>query len=849
MSEVTLIQAPTVGAIVGGGYELVRFLGAGGMGAVYEAVSEDGRRVAVKLLLDQAASAPNPIVMKRFEREISLTATLDDPHVVPTLDAGIDEALGLPFMVMPLLVGMDLMQLVEKIGPVHPTVAARILRQACRALAYAHEQGVIHRDVKPANLFLDHARDGSVRVRVLDFGIAKWLESGSELTQTGAMLGTPHYMAPEQVLDAKSADEQTDVWGLGISLYEALSDEIPFREVSSFAKLCVAITTQDTAPTLQQAARWIDPKLAAIVHGALLREREDRCPDVASWAAALEPFTGGSDELNARMLEPLTPAVRELEAEVAAIPRRWEDLSLDGDPHALEPREGDADPLLGKRVGDYELLRCLGHGGMGAVYEARDDRDRRVAIKVIRPEIAGTSASARKRFAREARLVQQIDDDHVVRIHEVAADASHALPYIVMDLLQGADLAVTVRQLGPLPPAVVARLFIQACEGLGAAHELGFIHRDVKPANLFLDRVPNGEVVLKVCDFGIAKEILEEGGATEHLTRTGGMLGSPMYMSPEQATDAKTIDHRTDVWSLGASLYHALCGAPPWDGEQSVGKLVLAVCTKPVPDVQERAPWVDGELASIVREAMRKDPRKRIATMVDFAERLRRYAGDDSRVRRDELRRLGRATLSRQPPRAVVPVSATSYGSGVASTIEGLPVPRARWKRWGGIAAAGIAVTGAVALWVAQGSEGAASEPGSDTRAEASASATASAESAPVPIRAVVRIEPAHAEVEIDGEPRDVEDGVLTLSGAPGTRFAIVLRHDGREHRQELVLPEQDLSTHRVAIPAPIASASAPTPPPVAGPLPQARTTATADAITPPPPPAPSSAEFIEGYQ
>ncbi|MEQ9324495.1 MAG: serine/threonine-protein kinase, partial [Polyangiaceae bacterium] len=809
MNEATLVQAPTVGAIVGDGYELVRFLGAGGMGAVYEAVSKDGRRVAVKLLLDQAASAPSPTVMKRFEREVSLTATLDDPHVVPTLDAGIDEVLGLPFMVMPLLVGMDVAQLVEKIGPVHPTVAARILRQACRALVYAHRQGVIHRDVKPANLFLDHARDGSVRVRVLDFGIAKWLESGSELTQTGAMLGTPHYMAPEQVLDAKSADERTDVWGLGISLYEALSDEIPFRELDSFAKLCVAITSQDTTPTLQQAAPWIEPGLAAIVHGALIREREDRCPDVASWAAALEPFTGGSDELNARMLEPLAPVVRGHAAAVAAIPRRWEALSLDGDAHAPAPREGDADPLLGKQVGDYELLRCLGHGGMGAVYEARDEEDRRVAIKVIRPEIAGTSASARKRFAREARMVQQIDDDHVVRIHEVAADASHALPYIVMDLLRGADLAVTVRQLGPLPPKVVARLFAQACAGLGAAHALGFIHRDVKPANLFLDRLPSGEVVLKVCDFGIAKEILEEAGAaTEHLTRTGGMLGSPMYMSPEQATDAKTIDHRTDVWSLGASMFHALCGVPPWDGEESVGKLVLAVCTQPVPDVQERAPWVDGELASIVREAMRKDPKKRLATMQDFAERLRRFAGDDTTVTRDELRRLGRATLSRQPPRAVVPVSATSYGSGVASTIAGLPPARTPYKRWVGVAAGALVVIGGVAMWMAgRGPEQPAAV--AETEITAEIEPKASAEPEPDEIDAVVLIEPASAEVEVDGERRVANDGALQLTGKPGQRIVLVLRHDGREHRDVLVLPDQELSTHRVAMPSASATTSA----------------------------------------
>ena len=222
-------EAPPLGTRVGAGYELVRFLGAGGMGAVYEAVAPGGQRVAVKVLLRAAVQAEQGEMVERFAREARVTAALQTPHVVPILDAGIDERSELPFMVMALLVGEDLASLLERIGPLQPTVAARVFRQAAAALVAAHAEGIVHRDIKPANIFLDQDPQGRITIRLLDFGIAKWRSRDAALTRTGTMLGTPHYMSPEQCQSFKHAGPKSDIWSLAISLYETLSGRLPWR--------------------------------------------------------------------------------------------------------------------------------------------------------------------------------------------------------------------------------------------------------------------------------------------------------------------------------------------------------------------------------------------------------------------------------------------------------------------------------------------------------------------------------------------------------------------------------------------------------------------------------------------
>jgi serine/threonine-protein kinase len=209
---------------------------------------------------------------------------------------------------------------------------------------------------------------------------------------------------------------------------------------------------------------------------------------------------------------------------------------------------------------------------MGAAYEARLDDDERVAVKVIHPERAG-SKTAPERLVREARAAASIDSTHVVQVRAIEKDEPHGVSFIVMDMLQGSDLGQLIARRGALAPVPVVRAFVQARNGLQAAHDRGFVHRDVKPSNLFVHKQASGELTLKVCDFGVAKRAaLDDSEDAAKLTSSGGVIGSPMYVSPEQASGSSEVDARSDVWSLGASLYEALSGSPPWGRQASRGR-------------------------------------------------------------------------------------------------------------------------------------------------------------------------------------------------------------------------------------------------------------------------------------
>ncbi|MEM9697038.1 MAG: serine/threonine-protein kinase, partial [Myxococcota bacterium] len=519
----------------------------GAFGSVYEARDADGERVAVKVLY-----AADEQMVARFRREVGIAASLTSPHVLRAIDHGFDPEWNAPYLVMPLCTGLDLSEQIERLGPLQPTVVARLVRQLCLGLADAHDHGVVHRDLKPANIYLDHDLQGAVTVRVLDFGVAKLRQPEQELTATTAILGSPLYMSPEQLTSSRNVEAISDVWSVGVTMYEALTGATLFPEVKTLADLFIS-TTQKDAPHLQERAPWVEAGLATIVHACLLREPDRRCPDVRTLHDALEPFAQGSDELQASMLEPLADEVRAYRAPRASLPSSWAPDSIAHTEKAVELTVADEDPFLGTRLADrYTLVQCLGRGGMGAVYEARDADDAAYAVKVIIPE-AAAKASVLRRFVREARASMRLDHPHVVKVYE--ADAAGPQPFIVMEMLQGRDLAGANRIFGVLPPRVVARLFLQACRGLKVAHEQGLVHRDIKPANLFLHELPSGEVQLKVCDFGVVKDQDHEGSSnTVTLTRAGGMVGSPQFMSPEQAR-GMPIDHRTDIWSLGVSLF------------------------------------------------------------------------------------------------------------------------------------------------------------------------------------------------------------------------------------------------------------------------------------------------------
>lgn len=322
--------APAPGSTVGGRYTLERALGSGAMGSVFRVRDAAGEAFAMKTLLAPPSKGDAEERRARFLREAGLCETIRHPHVAPVLDHGIDEATNVPYLVMPLLDGEDLAAVLDRVGALDPQVAVAVAVQACDGLAAVHARGIVHRDVKPSNLFLERQGDAVV-VKVTDFGLAKTYEPSPDrraLTATGRFMGTPQYVSPEQAVSAKHVDERSDVFSLGMSLYHALSGAPAFSHVRSFMALVLEITSRE-APPLQTRAPWVMPSVARIVHGALLREPQARCPSVAELALALDTAVGidsSRSALTPASFGPLSDATRALTTARAEPVASWDDL-------------------------------------------------------------------------------------------------------------------------------------------------------------------------------------------------------------------------------------------------------------------------------------------------------------------------------------------------------------------------------------------------------------------------------------------------------------------------------------------------------------------------------------------
>jgi eukaryotic-like serine/threonine-protein kinase len=279
------------------------------------------------------------------------------------------------------------------------------------------------------------------------------------------------------------------------------------------------------------------------------------------------------------------------------------------------------DEYIGRVLANkYELVRLLGRGGMGVVYEGRTQIGKRVAIKVLTDLDFARNQELVARFFREAQAAAIVESRHVVDVYDTGVDEVAGLPFLIMAYLSGEDLEQIVRRVGALNPFAAVRVASQAAAGLAKAHEAGIVHRDVKPANIFLAE-SEGESVVKILDFGIAKLSLDHefsGPSSGALTKSGALLGTPLYMSPEQAQGLKSIDARTDVWSLGMCLYQALAGRLPFGDVDTVGKLIVEIVTHDVPPLEALAPWVPRELSAVVQHALERDPVRRIASARDL---------------------------------------------------------------------------------------------------------------------------------------------------------------------------------------------------------------------------------------
>jgi len=349
----------------------------------------------------------------------------------------------------------------------------------------------------------------------------------------------------------------------------------------------------------------------------------------------------------------------------------------------------------------YQLVRLVRSGGMGAVYEVLNvDTRGRCALKLLRPDVAD-NLDFKERFLREARACSVVSSDHIVKVFDSGTDAETGSPYLVMEYLEGEDVEATKARLGAMNPSACLKIVLQAALGLAKAHAAGIVHRDIKPANLFLTTNDGGDLIVKILDFGIAK-IKEDRmhGTSNGITRSQALLGTPLYMSPEQCQGAAKIDARSDVWSLGVVLWELLSGTSPFRQPRSLGALMASIITEDLPLIQDLAPWVSSQVAEVVHRAMSRDIEQRYANAGEFRDALLQLTPGGPHLQAPILERLSPEQRSRLAPRYELPDKAMLSPSRLelAATVNLLRSPLGP-KRFA-LLALGVAVGVLVALGV-----------------------------------------------------------------------------------------------------------------------------------------------------
>jgi len=321
-------------------------------------------------------------------------------------------------------------------------------------------------------------------------------------------------------------------------------------------------------------------------------------------------------------------------------------------------------------AGKFRIERVLGQGGMGVVVAATHlQLDERVALKFLLPD-ALANPEAVERFAREARAAVKIKSEHVARVSDVGTLESGS-PYMVMEYLHGEDLAAWVRRAGAMAVPEAIEFLLQACEAIAEAHALGIVHRDLKPANLFVTRRVDGSFCIKVLDFGISKLTVPGAAPELGMTKTHTVMGSPLYMSPEQMSSSRNVDMRSDIWALGVILYESLTGRVPFEAE-TMPQLCGMILQDPPRPIQELRPDLPPVLQQVILRCLEKNRERRFNNVADLAYALAPFGQSAAQRSAERISRvLGAAGFPSAPPPNGVQLSradsATSSNFGAST--------------------------------------------------------------------------------------------------------------------------------------------------------------------------------------
>ena len=612
------------GQVIAGRYVLQRRLGQGAMGEVWSARHvELGSPVAIKLMRAVVTGAG---ARARFSQEARVAASLRSDSIVRVFDHGSHE--GLLYMAMDLLEGEDLHARLKRQKRLPLSAVVRIAVPVARALRAAHAVGLVHRDLKPGNIFLAR-QDGDEAVKVLDFGIAKVL-GATMYTPTGEVLGTVAYMSPEHIRRAKTVDHRADLWALAVILNVALTDEHPFPGSTYQVFLSLA---KDPIPSPVLPSHHLpdlallDAFFARAFHPDIDHRFQSADELIHAFTRLLDeaPARGGgtlvldgpAGEKNTASAQPagppsVPPESIELGPEDLAtfvVPADAPDAPLSTDSLRLV--------LQGER---YSPLAELGRGGMGRVDLVLD----RALGRTVAQKTAYKTASA-SLLLSEAQIGAQLEHPSIVPVHDVQVDEG-GHPHYVMRVVRGATLrdALEGRRAGPGGPMTLSQMLgvlRQVCLAVDYAHSRGVVHRDLKPENIITG--PFGEVY--VLDWGVAwiMPTSDLHGATR--LPVAPLAGTPGYMGPEQLSGAP-IDARADVFALGVILREVLTGERP----------AQAPLPPTDPALSETGP-LQPPFDRLLRACLSPDPARRPASARVLADAIEEFL-DGERAREERER-------------------------------------------------------------------------------------------------------------------------------------------------------------------------------------------------------------------